>query len=142
MGGAYGCFVQFSHLTGNFALVSYRDPQISKTFSAYNNLRDAIGQLTLSQQATDQLIIGTYGSLDQHQTPAARGATARNEYLSGITTEFKQTRLSEVLSSTQQAMQQFAPFFDNLVNNCYRATIGNGDKIRTHSDLYTDIIEL
>jgi len=142
MGGAYGCFVQFNHLTGNFGLVSYRDPQITKTFSAYDNLQDAVDQLNLSKQVIDQLIIGTYGSLDPHQTPAAKGATAKNEYLSGITAEFKQIRIDQVLSASEQSMKQFAPYFDNLVHKSYRATIGNGDKIRSHSDLYSSIIEL
>ena len=32
MGGAYGCFIQFSHISGNFALISYRDPQVKKTY--------------------------------------------------------------------------------------------------------------
>ena len=31
LGGAYGCFVQFSNITGNLAFVSYRDPQVKKT---------------------------------------------------------------------------------------------------------------
>lgn len=142
MGGAYGCFVQFNHLTGNFGLVSYRDPQIEKTFSTYDSLREAVGKLNLSKQVIDQLIIGTYGSLDPHQTPASKGSTARNEYLSGITIEFKKNRIDQVLSTTEKRMREFAPYFDNLVNNSYRATIGNGDKIRSNPDLYTSIIDL
>lgn len=142
MGGAYGCFVQFNHITGNFGLVSYRDPQIVKTFDAYDNLRNHISRLELSQQVMDQLIVGTYGSLDPHQAPSVRGAVARNEYLSGITREFKQKRINDVLITTLRDLRNFAPLFDSLTNNSFRTTIGSCDKIRSNADLYNKIIEL
>ncbi len=142
MGGAYGCFVQFNHITGNFGLVSYRDPQISKTFDAYGRLRDHISNLDLSPQVMQQLIIGTYGNLDPHQSPFAAGVTAVNEYLTGITKEFKQKRIDDVLATTLKELQRFAPLFDSLTDNCYRTTIGSCDKIRAHAELYDEIIEL
>jgi len=142
MGGAYGCFVQFNHLTGNFGLVSYRDPQVAKTFATYNQLREHIGGLELSDQVMEQLIIGTYGNLDPHQSPATRGAIAKNEYLTGITKEFKQKRIDDVLSCTPQKLKDFAPLFDRLSENNYRVTIGNCEKIRTNAGMYSKIIEL
>jgi hypothetical protein len=142
MGGAYGCFIQFNHITGNFALVSYRDPQITKTFDAYSNLHNHINNLELTPQVMEQLIIGTYGSLDPHQAPSVRGAAARNEYLAGITKDFKQKRIDDVLATTPQKLKQFAPLFESLTDNCFRTTIGSCDKIRSNSDLYDEIIEL
>ena len=71
MGGAYGCFIQFSHITGNIAFVSYRDPQIRKTYEAYNRIPEIISSATLSAQILEQIIIGTYGAFDPHQS--ARG---------------------------------------------------------------------
>ena len=142
MGGAYGCFVQFNHLTGNFGLVSYRDPQVAKTYETYNLLGEQVAKLNLSSQVMAQLIIGTYGSLDPHQAPAAKGATARNDYLNGITKEFKQKRIEDVLGTTPSSLKEFAPIFDRLSNNSYRATIGNGEKIRAHADLFSNIVEL
>ncbi len=142
VGGAYGCFVQFNHITGNFGLVSYRDPQVVKTFDAYDNLYDHINKLELSQQVLEQLIIGTYGSLDPHQAPSVRGTIARNEYLSGITKEFKQKRIGDVLATTQRDLKRFAPHFKSLNNNSFRTTIGSCDKIRSNAELYDEIIEL
>lgn len=142
MGGAYGCFVQFNHLTGNFGLVSYRDPQVVKTFDAYNDLQNQINKLDLSAQVMEQLIIGTYGKLDPHQTPAMKGTVARNDYLSGITKEFKQKQIEEVLAATAQDLKHFAPFFESLSAHGYRATIGNCEKIKANADLYSNIIEL
>lgn len=142
MGGAYGCFVQFNHITGNFGLVSYRDPHISRTFKAYNQLQENIHNLDLSPQVMEQLVIGTYGSLDPHLAPAARGAIARNDYLSGITTDFKQQRIAQVLTSTVDELRGFAPYFTKMTSDSYRATIGNGEKIRAARQMYTELIEI
>ncbi|CAK8716042.1 Peptidase M16C associated domain-containing protein [Candidatus Electrothrix aarhusensis] len=142
LGGAYGCFVQLHQLTGNVALVSYRDPQVDKTYDAYDAIATAVGELELSREKLDQLIIGTYGSLNPLQSPAAQGLTARNEYLCGITPEYKQQRIAKVIDTEVKAMQAYAPFWKKLIENRFRATIGSGEKIREHAELFDDIFEL
>ncbi len=141
-GGAYGCFVQFNQRTGNLAMVSYRDPQVIKTFAAYDNTRYAVENIELSEAALRQLIIGTYGSYVPHQGPATRGAVARNEYLSGITAEYKLQRIREIVSTNAAALKSFAPHFKNLAEDKYITTIGNGAKIQENKELYDEIIEL
>ena len=138
-GGAYGCFVQFNHITGNFALVSYRDPQIQQTYQAYEAIAQSVEQLNLSSTALEQLVIGTYGSFTPLQSPAAQGITARNEYLSGITATFKQNRINSIIETTTDDMRSFADSFGSLKDNSYRATIGNSDKIQENSELFDDI---
>ena len=142
LGGAYGCFVQLHQLTGNVALVSYRDPQVSKTYAAYDAIAIAVRELELSRKKLDQLIIGTYGSLNPLQSPAAQGLTARNEYLCGITPEYKQQRIAKVIDTEVEAMQAYAPFWEKLTENRFRVTIGSGEKIRERADLFDDILEL
>jgi len=142
MGGAYGCFVQFNHITGNIGFVSYRDPHISKTFSTYDDLSANIDKLHLTQQVMDQLIIGTYGSLVPYQAPAVKGASARNDYLSGITSEFKTQRINEVLTTSLKSIKSLAPLFDKIKENSYRVTIGNGEKIRTEAKLFDVITDM
>lgn len=142
VGGAYGCFIQFNQLTGNLALVSYRDPQIEKTFAAYNSAWEQVEDLEIAPPVLHQLIIGTYGNFDPHQGPAARGATARNEYLSGITAADKQRRIREILATEVADLQAFSPFLKNLAENSVIATIGNRDTIRKNSKLYDEILEL
>ncbi|HBI14808.1 MAG TPA: peptidase M16 [Desulfobulbaceae bacterium] len=142
MGGAYGCFVQFNHLTGNFGLVSYRDPHISRTYAAYDDLGRHIRDLDLSPQVMEQLILGTYGSLDPLQAPAAKGATARNDFLSGVTVDFKQQRVEQALAATVADLRSFASCFENLSKSGFRATIGNGDKIRGARELFSELVDL
>lgn len=142
MGGAYGCFVQFNHLTGNFGMVSYRDPQVRKTFDAYEALPSVISGLELSAESLQQLIIGAYGSANPHQGPASKGAVARNDYLSGITPGFRQQRIEEIVRTTSEDLRGFAPLFQQLQASRFRSTIGNRDKIEQDRDLFSEIVEL
>lgn len=144
LGGAYGCFVQLHQLTGNVALVSYRDPQVRKTYAAYDAIPTAVQGLELSRERLDQLIIGTYGALNPLQSPAVQGLAARNEYLCAITPEYKQKRIGRVIDTEVEDMRAYAPVLEQLTRteNRFRATIGSGEKIREHAELFDDILEL
>ncbi len=142
MGGAYGCFIQFNHLTGNFGMVSYRDPQVKKTYDAYEALPAVINALDLTEESLHQLIIGAYGSCTPHQGPASKGAAARNDYLSGITPVFRQQRIEEILTTSAHDLRRFAPYFQQLQTTRYRATIGSRDKIEQEKSLFGTIVEL
>ncbi len=141
-GGAYGCFVQFSNITGNLAFVSYRDPQVKKTYQTYAKVPEVVANLELSDKVLQQLIIGTYGNFDPHQSPAARAGAARNEFLSGITPEYKQQRLEEITSTTLEDLRSYAPAFAEMMPNSFRAIIGNRAKIEDDKDLFTVLSEL
>ena len=140
MGGAYGCFIQFSHITGNMALVSYRDPQVKKTYEAYARIPEVVAALTLPAEVLEQIVIGTYGAFDPHQSPAAKGASARNEFLSGIDTAYKQQRLREIIATGAGDLRSFAPAFAQMKG--YRAIIGNRTKIEADRDLFDTLTEL
>ena len=142
IGGAYGCFIQFSSITGNLAMISYRDPQVRKTYETYDRLPQVVSDIQLSRQALEQLIIGTYGNFDPHQSAAARGVTARNEYLCRITPEQKRQRLQEITGTTIEDLRSFAAQIGVMTENRYRAIIGNRAKIEADSDLFDSISEL
>ncbi len=142
MGGAYGCFIQFSHITGNLAFVSYRDPQVKKTYDAYSNIPEVITNLDLSKKVMEQLITGTYGNFDPHQSPAAKGATARNDYFSGIDPAYKQQRVHEIITTTNDHLRSFAASFEQLQANNFKAIIGNRNKIETDQSLFDTLTEL
>jgi len=142
MGGAYGCFIQFSHISGNFAVISYRDPQVRKTYESYQAMADVIRNLDTPKEVLQQLVIGTYGNFTPHQASAAIGATARNEYLNGITAEFKQQRIEEIISTSVADMRSFADAFAAMQDNSHRMIIGNRVKIEADSDLFDQIGEL
>nr|WP_320010782.1 insulinase family protein [uncultured Desulfobulbus sp.] len=142
MGGAYGCFIQFNHLTGNFGMISYRDPQVKKTYDAYEALPQVIGGLDLSPESMQQLVVGAYGTANPHQGPAAKGATARNNYLAGVTREFRQQRVEEIVRTGVDDLRGFAPHFARLQEERNRVTVGNGDKIQQDKALFDEVLNL
>ncbi|MDR0477070.1 MAG: peptidase M16, partial [Desulfobulbaceae bacterium] len=142
MGGAYGCFIQSSPVSGNFVCVSYRDPQVGKTYAAYQAMADKVAGLNLSGRALEQLIIGAYAAYDQHLSPIGKGVAARNEYLMGITTDEKRQRLREIVSTTGDDLRAFAGNFTVMLQDAHRTIIGNRDKIETGRELFQRIIQL
>ncbi len=138
-GGAYGCFIQFNHLSGNCGIISYRDPQIEKTYAAYEVLPEKIATLAVDDTILNQLIIGTYGNFTPHQGPAAQGASARNDFLSGITNEFRQQRIEEIIKTSNNDLKAFAPYFENFRRSPIRTTIGNKEKIMATDGLFEKI---
>jgi hypothetical protein len=142
LGGAYGCFIQFGQISGNLAFVSYRDPQVKKTYDAYNEVPKIVAGLDLPQKVMEQLIIGTYGNFDPLRSAAAKGATARNDYLNGIDVEFKHQRLMEIISTTPADLRSFAPAFADMVTRSYRSIIGNRNKIEADRSLFDSLTEL
>jgi Zn-dependent M16 (insulinase) family peptidase len=123
-------------------MISYRDPQVRKTYEAYNQIPKVIGDIRLSRPALEQIIIGTYGTFDPHQSAAARGATGRNEYLCGITADQKQQRQAEIIATNQEDLRKFAERFQQMTENCHRAIIGNRAKIEADKSLFDSILEL
>jgi hypothetical protein len=142
MGGAYGCFIQFGQLSGNLAFVSYRDPQVRKTYDAYNGVPDIVAGLDLPEKVLEQLIIGTYGNFDPLQSAAAKGATARNDYLNGIDVAYKEQRLAEITRTTLADLRSFAPAFAAMTQRSYRTIIGNRTKIEADRSLFDVFIDL
>ncbi|NOR24001.1 MAG: peptidase M16, partial [Desulforhopalus sp.] len=142
LGGAYGCFIQFGQISGNLAFVSYRDPQVKKTYDAYNGVPDIVAGLDLPKKVMEQLIIGTYGHFDPLRSAAAKGATARNDYLNGIDIEYKQQRLSEITATTPADLRSFAPAFADMIPRSYRTIIGNRNKIEADQSLFDTLTEL
>lgn len=142
LGGAYGCFIQFGQITGNLAFVSYRDPQVQKTYDAYNKVPEIVANLDLPQKVMEQLIIGTYGNFDPLRSAAAKGASARNDFLNGLDPEYKQQRLAEIASTSIADLRSFAPAFAEMTSNSYRSIIGNRAKIEADQSLFETLTEL
>ncbi len=99
-GGAYGAFSVLELRTGNFTMLSYRDPNLLKTLDVYRRAGEWLQQLTLDDDALLQAIIGAAGDLDGHQLPDARGFGAMSRYLSGDDDDYRQQIRNEALAVT------------------------------------------
>ncbi len=127
LGGAYGCFVQYSRVTGSFAFASYRDPQVEKSIEVYKNAPDFLGNLHLSERDLSCAIIGTIGDMDGYLLPDAMGATALWRDLTGDTKEIRQQIRDEVLSTKLSDFQNFATPLSTALKEAKCVSLGGVD---------------
>ena len=98
-GGAYGGMGAFDRFSGVFSLLSYRDPNLDKTLSIYDQTAEFLRTLDLDEAELSKAIIGTIGELDAYQLPDAKGFTALTRYLLGVSDQERQRIRNEVLNS-------------------------------------------
>ncbi|MBM4414458.1 MAG: hypothetical protein FJ040_13565 [Chloroflexi bacterium] len=106
-GGAYGAFSVLEMRTGNFTMLSYRDPNLLKTLDVYRRAGEWLQQLELDDDALLQAIIGAAGDLDGHQLPDARGFGAMARHLSGDDDAYRQQIRNEALAVTNADFANF-----------------------------------
>ncbi|GAP15099.1 pre-sequence protease. Metallo peptidase. MEROPS family M16C [Longilinea arvoryzae] len=113
-GGAYGGMGAFDRYSGIFSLLSYRDPNLDKTLSIYDQTANFLRTLNLDTAELNKSIIGVIGELDAYLLPDAKGYTALTRHLLGVTDEERQQMRDEVLSANEadfhalgEALEQF-----------------------------------
>ncbi len=98
-GGAYGAWSSFDSLAGDFTIVSYRDPLLAETISAYSEIPELLCGISLTSEQLEKLIIGVIGDLDTPQLPDAQGFTSLKRILSGIDDQYRRKYRDEVFSA-------------------------------------------
>ena len=123
-GGAYGAFCSFDHFTGVFTYVSYRDPNILETLTAYEASGQFLRDLDLSDEELTKAIIGTIGDLDGYLLPDAKGHVSMVRELTGVTDEFRQEMRDAVLATTAKDFRDFAAALDAMKGRTQVVTLG------------------
>ena len=141
MGGAYGAFIQIDKF-GNLGLVSYRDPNVKRTYEVYDNLSKCISSLDLTNEDVNKLIIGTISDMDNPLTVYGK----IREYVSRVYTldtfEDIKKRRKEVLTTKKEDLIKHAKMFDDVIQNSVKCVAGNKAKINECSDLFNKEITL
>ncbi|WEJ58184.1 insulinase family protein [Devosia sp. FJ2-5-3] len=109
-GGAYGGSSRFDLSSGNFAFLSYRDPNLLRTLDVYDGaakaLRAGIGDTDLTRS-----VIGVVGDLDRPEFVDSKGYSAMWRILTGTTDAIRQQRRNEILNTSRA---DFAALADAL----------------------------
>ncbi|MBI4389469.1 MAG: insulinase family protein, partial [Nitrospinae bacterium] len=141
-GGAYGCSSSFDKHTGDFVLVSYRDPNLEETLTVYDEIADFLENLDLSRDELTKFVIGCVGHLDPPLTPDRKGMISMVERLTGLTQEIKQKRRGEMLETTLQDLRNYAPLFKAIKQSGTVCVLGNEDKIKKSKRLFQQVIKV
>ena len=129
-GGAYGAFSVLDNISGVFAYLSYRDPNLLKTLSIFDETGDYLRKLQLSDQELTKSIIGAIGRRDQYMLPDAKGFTSLKRTLSGVSDEYRQRIRNEVLATTVGDFASFGEVLDNVARAGRVVVLGSEDAIK------------
>jgi Zn-dependent M16 (insulinase) family peptidase len=110
-GGAYGGMSQYDPMSGTFALLSYRDPNIVNTLQVYREAMDYICKNKTSREELEKTIIGTIGSLDKPMDPASRGYIAMIRDFTGLSDKDRLKFRNSILDMTPELLLEAASRF-------------------------------
>ncbi len=113
-GGAYGVYGMFDPHSGLFTYMSYRDPNLLSTLTAYDATVSFLRDLDLPEEELVKNIIGAIGNLDAYQLPDAKGYSALLRYLIGYGDEARQQYRDEILGTTLADFKHLADALEKL----------------------------
>ncbi|MGP0566593.1 MULTISPECIES: insulinase family protein [unclassified Nitrospina] len=141
-GGAYGSMINFDLYTGDLGLVSYRDPNLSETLDVYDEIGDFLAHLDLPGEELEKIIIGCIGKMDPPLTPDRKGSISRAEYLTGMTQEFKERRLEELMSTTLEDVRGYAELFHAVKEKGSVCVLGNAARIKKDASRFDHLVDV
>ena len=140
-GGAYGGSSRFDLSSGNFAFLSYRDPNLLKTLDAYDGaakaLRAEIGETDLVRS-----VIGVVGDLDRPEFPDAKGYSAMWRILNGTSDDIRQQRRDEILSTSRKDFLDLADAIDLVAQKGHVVVLGGEAAINAANEKRPGLLEV
>ncbi|UYN98280.1 MAG: insulinase family protein [Devosia sp.] len=140
-GGAYGGSSRFDLSSGNFAFLSYRDPNLLKTLDAYDGaakaLRAEIGETDLVRS-----VIGVVGDLDRPEFVDAKGYSAMWRILNGTSDELRQRRRDEILNTSRADFLALAEAVDAVAAKGHVVVLGGEAAITAANDKRPGLLEV
>jgi len=133
-GGAYGAFCSFDRNTGVYNFLSYRDPNLLKTLTNYNQIADYLKQIDLNEDQLTKSIIGVIGSLDTYRLPDAKGYTSLIRHLLNYSDEMHQQYREQILTTTAQHFKDFAEILAETNHNNIVGMLGSPDALKAANE--------
>ncbi len=140
-GGAYGCMCSFGK-NGDSYFVSYRDPNLKKTFETYHGIADYVKEFTADERTMTKYIIGTISEIDTPMTPATKASRSLGAYLSNLTFDEVQKERDEILNCTQEDIRKLAAYMEAIMETDAICVVGNGQAIEENKELFGEVDHL
>lgn len=140
-GGAYGCMCAFG-VNGDSMMVSYRDPNLKKTYEAYEKASEYIKNYEGDEEEVARYIISTIGDFDSPLTASMKTARAYNFYKSGITNEEKQRERNEILATTPEELRSLHVYIDAVLKAGLYSCVGGEEILGSEGTMFDKITPL
>ncbi len=113
-GGAYGAFAAFDTITGTFTFLSYRDPHIDETLSAFDESTAYLQELKVTEGELTKAVIGAISDYDHYVLPDAEGFIALTRHLVGMTEQRRQKIRDQILSTNEKDFHIFGKVLEAI----------------------------
>lgn len=123
-GGAYGAFSRLDRFSGDFAMVSYRDPHVVKTLKVFDETAAFLKNLSLNQEEITKSVIGVIGDMDRYMLPDAKGFTSMIRHLTGDDEDTRQRMREEILETSLQDLRRFGDALGEFADRGRVAVLG------------------
>jgi hypothetical protein len=107
-GGAYGGLASCNPEAGTFALLSYRDPQLTQTVRVYDAAAQWAADGAFTDEEIDEAVLAVFSDLDRPLSPGGRGHQEFANTRQGLTRQMRQTLRAGVLTTTREDLQRVA----------------------------------
>jgi presequence protease len=142
-GGAYGGMSQYDPASGIFALLSYRDPNITNTLDVYSKAEEFISQNKLSMEGLEKTVIGAIGSLDKPMDPSSRGYIAMIRDFTGLTDEDRLKFRHMILDMTPELLLEAAArYFSRAANSAVIAVYSSYENLQKANETLAPKLEI
>jgi Zn-dependent M16 (insulinase) family peptidase len=107
-GGAYGGLASHSSEAGQFSMLSYRDPHLTRTLNVYDDAINWAVAGDFSGEAVKEAILAVFSDLDKPLSPAGCGAHEFANIRQGMTHEMRNTMRQRLLKVDSAKLQDVA----------------------------------
>ena len=140
-GGAYGAWASFSR-DGLATLASYRDPNLRKTFTAFDGAAAYLQGFSASDAEMTRYIIGTIARLDQPRTPAGKGEAAVSYHLRHVSQQQRQAERTEILATRQEDIRDMAKLVEDILKHAVLCVYGSEKVLRENKQLFERLVRV
>jgi len=131
-GGAYGGLAGYNCEGGLFSLLSYRDPNISRTLQVFSDSAEWAAAGRFSEQEIDEAVLATFSDLDRPLSPGGRGSREFLNILQQLTPERRQRFRSDILDTTREKLMRVAEsYLINKDGESSIAVLANAEMLET-----------
>ncbi len=137
-GGAYGGFAGASREDGTFALLSYRDPHIKRTFDIFAGVQEFMAQ-PFEKDALKEAILAACADLDPLGSPDTKGRSRFFNDLGGYTLELRAKFKQNLLETTEADLRRIAKEY---LQNPSLAVVSSQEKLEEANGLMNSIFSI
>jgi Zn-dependent M16 (insulinase) family peptidase len=107
-GGAYGAYAQAGVASGTFYFGSYRDPNITRTYDAFDRAVRWVVDRDVDAEALKEAILGACGDVDPLESPDIKGRREATNRATGFTKESRERFKQRLLQVTAKDLKRVA----------------------------------